>query len=523
VEFLVRGAMNYGEPGVLLAFEEEAPDISQNVASLGFCVDQLIADKKLHIDHIALDDSHLSAAGDYDLDGLFIRLGVAIDKVGAKRVVLDTIETLFAAMGDEAILRAEMRRLLVWLKAKGVTTIITAERGERTLTRHGIEEYVSDCVIVLDHRVVEQMSTRRLRVLKYRGSMHGCNEYPFLIGENGISLLPITSSGLDHVASTARVSSGIPKLDEMMGGQGYFHGSSVLITGNAGIGKTSFAACFVDAACRRGERCLSFLFDESPGQLARNMRSIGIDLAPHIEQDLLRFHATRPSFHTLEMHLAVMQKMIADYGPHNVVIDPISSFSELGNEIEIRATLVRLIDFLKVKGITTLLTSLSRPDKGLERTKEKISSLIDTWLTLCDIELNGERNRGLYLLKSRGMAHSNQIREFVLTNRGVEIISAYVGPGGVLTGSSRLAQEAREKAEQLVARQEIERQQQTLERKRQAVNAKIAALQAEFAADEAEFMRVITQEQAREKRLIEDRQEMGQKRGRSSGAGVETL
>ncbi len=522
MEFLIRGALDYGEPGVLMAFEEETPDLEVNVASLGFDLRQLVAERKLHIDQVQLGDNQMFAAGEFDLDGLFIRLGNAIDKIGAKRVVLDTVETIFTDLPDHSNLRREFRRLIIWLKQKGVTSIITGERGKVTLTRYGIEEYVSDCVIILDHRVNEQILTRRLRVLKYRGSTHGTNEYPFIIGEKGISVLPITSSGLNHIASSERISSGIPALDDMMGGQGYYLGSSILVTGTAGCGKTSTTALFIAAACLRGERCLSFLFEESPSQMIRNMRSIGIDLAAFEKQDLLRFHAIRPSMTGLEMHLAAMQNRVEEFSPHIVVIDPISSFGPLGNVIEIRAMLARLIDYLKLKGITTMLTSLTRADRALESTNEEISSLIDTWLMLRDIELNGERNRGLYVLKSRGMKHSNQIREFVLTDHGIDIKEVYVGPAGVLTGSSRLAQEAREQAEQLSAQQEIDRQQKALDRKRQALNAKIADMRASFAEDEAELTRIIQQEKAREERLRLDRLEMGLKRGSPIGPVTET-
>lgn len=513
MEFLVQGAAQYDEPGAFVAFEETVEDLAKNMASLGFDLDGLVAARKLAVDHIHLERNQFEEIGEYNLEGLFVRLGHLIDSMGAKRVVLDTVETLFATLPNEAIVRTELRRLLGWLKTRGVTVVITGERGDKTLTRYGIEEYVSDCVIVLDHRVAGQTSTRRLRVVKYRGSTHGPDEYPFLIDQHGISVLPITSLGLEHIASCERISSGIARLDVMLGGQGYYRGSSILASGTAGSGKTSMTAHFVDAACQRGERCLMFLFEESPSQLLRNMHSIGIDLEQWTRPDLLRFHAVRPSLHGLEMHLAVMMKLIDEWEPHVVVVDPISGFGGLGDPLQIKAVLVRLVDSLKTRGITLLLTSLTTAGAALEHTEQDISSLIDAWLLLRDIEANGERNRGLYILKSRGMAHSHQIREFILTDHGVELIEVYVGSGGMLTGSARLAQEASERAERLAARQAIERQQLALERKRQVMENKIAALRAEYAAEEAETLRLIDQERQREQRLALDRKDMGRQRG----------
>ncbi|MFO1424084.1 MAG: circadian clock protein KaiC [Candidatus Competibacteraceae bacterium] len=513
MEFLIHGAMQYGEPGAFVAFEETAEDLTKNMASLGVDLDGLAAARKLVVDSINLERIQFEETGEYNLEGLFIRLGHIIHSIGARRVVLDTVETLFATLPNEAVVRAELRRLFGWLKTRGVTAVITGESGDKTMTRYGIEEYVSDCVIVLDHRVTEQISTRRLRVMKYRGSAHGVNEYPYLIDQTGISVLPITSLGLEHVASQERISSGIAPLDAMLGGQGYYRGSSILVSGTAGSGKTSMTAHFTDAACRRGERCLMFLFEESPSQLMRNMSSIGIDLEPWTQQDLLRFHAARPSLYGLEMHLAFTLKLIDEWEPRIVVVDPISSFDALGDPFQIKAMLVRLVDSLKVRGVTTLLTSLTPAGTAQEHTEQEISSLIDTWLLLRDMESNGERNRGLYVLKSRGMAHSHQIREFVLTGHGVELLDVYLGPGGVLTGSARLAQEARERAEQLTARQEVERQQLALERKRQAMESRIAALRAEYAAEEVEALRLIDQEQQREQRLALDRVEMERQRG----------
>jgi circadian clock protein KaiC len=421
MEFLVNGVIDYGEPGVFVAFEENAEELAQNVASLGFDLKKLIKQKKLIIDHIQIERTEIEEAGDYDLNGLFIRLGYAIDKVGAKRVVLDTVEFLFAALPNHAILRAELQRLFRWLKDKGVTAVITAERGEGRMTRFGLEEYVADCVILLDHRVTEQVSTRRLRIVKYRGTLHGTNEYPFLIGKHGISVLPITSLGLEHQASDERVSTGVYELDEMLGGHGYYRGSSILVTGSAGTGKSSLAASFVDAACRRGERCLYFAFEESTIQILRNLRSIGIDLAPHVKKGLLQFHVTRPSQYGLEMHLVTMYDLIRDYKPNIVVLDPITNFFTIGNNAEVKAAITRIVDFLKANQITALFTSYISDQGGAEQSVVDVSSLIDTWVSLRNLERNGERRRGLFILKSRGMAHSHQIRSFDLTDEGIKI------------------------------------------------------------------------------------------------------
>ncbi|MDI1246855.1 MAG: circadian clock protein KaiC [Rhodoferax sp.] len=513
MEFLVHGAQQYKEPGVFMAFEETAEDLTSNVASLGFDLKALVAAKKLALDYVYVERSEIEETGEYDLEGLFIRLGSAIDSIGAKRVVLDTVEALFAGLPNPAILRAELRRLFRWLKQKGVTAVITGERGESTLTRYGIEEYVSDCVIVLDHRVTEQMSTRRLRVAKYRGSVHGTNEYPFLIDEQGIFMLPVTSLGLQHLVSQERISSGIARLDAMLGGKGYYRGSSILVSGTAGSGKTSLAALFAEATCRRGERCLTFLFEESPSQLLRNMRSIGADLQPWVKKGLLRLQASRPSLTGLEMHLSTTLKMINEFEPSVVIVDPISSFGGAGSQAEIKSMLIRLIDFLKARNITVMLVNLTHTgSEAAEQTGEAISSLIDTWLLLRDLEFNGERNRGMYVLKSRGMAHSNQIREFLLSDHGVELADVYVGPAGLLTGSARLAQEAREQAEQVAAQQDAQRQDVVLERKRLAMESQIAALRAEFAASEAEVGQLASEASQRKNRLQDDRQAMGRSR-----------
>jgi circadian clock protein KaiC len=421
MEFLVNGATQYDEPGVFVAFEENADDLAQNVASLGFDLKKLGRQKKLIVDHVHVERSEIEETGDYDLEGLFIRLGHAIDSIGAKRVVLDTIEVLFSALSNQGILRAELHRLFRWLKDKGVTAVITAERGEGSMTRFGLEEYVADCVIMLDHRVNEQVSTRRLRIVKYRGSLHGTNEYPFLIGKHGISVLPITSLGLEHQVSTERVSTGIKELDEMLGGRGFYRGSSILLSGTAGTGKTTLSAAFADEACQRGERCLYFAFEESSNQILRDMHSVGIDLAPHIKKGLLRFHVARPSQYGLEMHLVSMYDLIREFKPSVVIMDPITDFSPVGNTAEIKSAVTRIIDFLKSNQITGLFVTMISGEEAADQTVVGISSLIDAWISLRNLESNGERHRGLFILKSRGMSHSNQIRSFELTNDGIKI------------------------------------------------------------------------------------------------------
>ncbi|MGB9361812.1 MAG: circadian clock protein KaiC, partial [Candidatus Sulfotelmatobacter sp.] len=428
------------------------------------------------------------------------------------RVVLDTIENLFSGLQNEGILRAELRRLFRWLKDKGVTAVITAERGEGALTRHGLEEYVSDCVILLDHRVTDQISTRRLRIVKYRGTAHGTNEYPFLIDEDGFSVLPVTSLGLQHQVSSERISSGIPRLDTMLGGEGFYRGSTVLVSGTAGTGKTSLAAHFVDAACRRGERCLYFSFEESPGQLVRNMQSIGLDLGQWSRKNLLRFHSSRATLYGLEMHLAIIHKIVQEFQPQVVVLDPVGSLIQAGNRRDAHVMLIRLIDFLKQKAITAFLTNLTGGGDAMERTDVEISSIVDSWLFVRDIELGGERNRAMYVLKSRGTAHSNQLREFLLTERGVDLLDVYVGAEGVLTGSSRLSQEAREKAEALARQEEAERRNRERKRKREALEARIAALRKEFEAEEEEAATLDAQESARESILGEERNAMARSR-----------
>ena len=512
LEFLFRGATQYGEPGVLMTFEERAEDIAKNVASLGFDTDALIGEKKLIIDFVKIDRGEIEEHGEYDLEGLFIRLAHSIAAIGAKRVVLDTIEALFAGLSDQAVLRSELRRLFGWLKERGMTTVITGERAGGQLTRQGLEEFISDCVILLDHRVVGQISTRRLRVVKYRGSTHGTNEYPFLIDENGISILPITSFGLEYEVSRERVPTGVPGLDEMLGGLGYYRGSTVLLSGTAGTGKTSMAAHLAQVTCARGERCLFFSFEESASQILRNMRTIGIDLQPFLRKDILRVHSSRPTVSGLEMHLVRMHKLIGQFQPSVVIVDPVSNLQTAGSKEDTTNLFVRLVDFLKKNGILGFLVSLTGGASPLEATDEAISSMVDTWLLLRDLESNGERNKVIYVLKSRGMDHSNQLREFHITSKGVKLVAAYLGPEGVLTGSARLAQKAQEIAAAQVSRQELERKKLALTHRRKAMEAQIEALRAEFRAAEEELRRAVASEKIRLRQIDIDREAMARSR-----------
>jgi len=535
VEFLVRGAVEFGEPGVFMMFEENAAELTANVRSLGFDLDELVKQKKIALDHVHIERSEIEETGEYDLEGLFIRLGYAIDSIGAKRVVLDTVEALFAGLPNHAILRAELRRLFRWLKDRGMTAIITGEKGDASITRYGLEEYVADCVITLDHRVTEQISTRRLRVLKYRGSAHGTNEYPFLIGERGISVLPITSLRLDHAAPAERLSTGIARLDEMLGGQGVFRGSSVLVSGSPGTGKSSISATFVDAACRRGERALLFAYEESSAQILRNMNSIGIDLAPWVQQGLLQIHASRPTLQGLEQHLVTMHDTVQAFRPAVVVVDPISNLTNERSDAEVKPTLMRLIDFLKQQQITTLFTSLTTGGSGTsgsgasgsgtsaaEDSQIGVSSLMDTWLLLRNVEFNGERNRTLYVLKSRGMPHSNQVREFVLSDAGIDLVDVYLGADRVLTGTARVAQAAHERSAAELRRENHERKLRQLASNRKVIEAQIAALNAEGEAEEAEVKFAIAQETLQEKNTHQNSAAMAQLRGGSKASNGQT-
>jgi circadian clock protein KaiC len=516
MEFLVHGASRCGEPGVFFAFEESSDELAQNVRSLGFDLDDLARRRLLSVEHVHVEPNEIQETGAYDLEGLFIRLGFAIDSIGARRVALDTLEILFGGLANEPILRSELRRLFRWLKARELTTVITAERGDGTITRHGLEEYVSDCVILLDHRVVNQVATRRLRVVKYRGSAHGTNEYPFLIDADGLHVVPITAVGLDHPVASERVSSGVQALDAMLDG-GYYRGSSILVSGTAGTGKSSIAAHFVAAACRRGERAVYFSFEESRAQVVRNMRSIGIDLEPHLDDGTLIFHAARPTMCGLESHLAAMHRAVQAADPKVVVIDPIVTFLEVGTAADVKALVTQLADFLKRRQISVLLTSLTSPGASLEQTDVGISSLIDTWLVLCDFESAGERNRGLYVIKSRGMKHSNQVREFLLTDHGIELLDVSIGPDGILLGSARQADKTRRSFDAAVREQEIAGRRRDLELKRQTMEARVATLEAELKAEQEMLDRLLLEEVARRDRVASDRSELARRRQGSAG------
>ena len=511
MEFLVQGATRFGEPGVFIAFEETADELAENVRSLGHDLEALQADNLLAIDHVRVEREEIEEMDGYDLEGLFIRLDLAINSVGAKRVVLDTIETLFASFMNQALLRSELRRLFRWLKDKGVTAVITAERGGGALTRQGLEEYVSDCVILLDHRATEQVSTRRLRIVKYRGTAHGTNEYPFLIDEDGITVVPITSLEVKYNVSEEQVSTGISALDEMLSGGGYYRGSTILVSGTAGTGKTSIAAHLALATCKRGEKCLYFAFEEAEAQFLRNMRSIGINLEPFIRQGVFRFHASRPALQGLEQHLVQMHKLVRQVQPSVVIIDPISNFVAAGSMSDASAMLTRLIDFLKMNGITAMLTNLTSGSE-MEKTDVKISSIVDSWLLLRNIEQDGERNRAMFVLKSRGMAHSNQLREYVVTDGGIDLVDVYIGAEGVLTGSARALQEARDHSEKLAKRQDVERRQRVLDRKRRALESQIAALRSEFETEEENLKQLIEADQDRERSITDTRTDIGRRR-----------
>jgi circadian clock protein KaiC len=517
MEFLVRGISRFDEPGVFVAFEESADDLIANFTSLGFDLAQAEANGQLVIDHIKVARGEMEESGDWDLDGLFLRLGAAIDSVGAKRIVIDTIETLFGAFSNTAILRAELHRLFEWLKERGVTAVITGERGDGILSRHSIEEYVSDCVIVLDHRVTEQTSTRRLRILKYRGSLHGTNEYPFLIGETGVSVLPITSLGLRHSVSTEQVSTGVARLDAMLGDGGFYKGSTVLVSGTAGTGKSTVAAQLCDASCRRGNKALYFAFEESEAEIVRNMSSVGIDLRPWVDAGLLEFRCSRPSILGLEAHLFAMQKAVGEFDPAVVVMDPVSDFLRVGSGEDVSAMLTRQVDFLKARGVTALFTSLVSDAEHAPTTDQQLASLVDVWLFLKTLEGNGEHNRVLYVLKSRGMANSNQIREFLLTNRGIELADVYVGPQGVLTGSARQAQEAKEHSDGTARQEDLEQRQVNLGRRREAVEAQTAALWREF-EDEANIVERLLSHGSTG---VEDRAEQRAEQSRLRGADID--
>jgi circadian clock protein KaiC len=513
LQFLVNGVLKYNEPGVFMAFEEKAEDLMVNVSSLGVDLDKMQKQKKIKIDYVHVDKSEIEETGEYDLSGLFVRLNYAIESIGAKRVVLDTIENLFSGLSNEGILRSEIRRLFQWLKDKKVTTLITGEKGEKTLTRQGLEEYVSDCVILLDHRLQNQISTRLLRVVKYRGTVHGTNEYPFLIDKEGISVLPITSLELNNSVSKEKISSGVPTLDEMLDeGRGFFRGSSILISGTAGTGKTSIGASFAHATCLRKEKCLFFAFEESPAQIIRNMGSIGMNLQEHIDDGLLRFYSSRPTLYGLEMHLVDFHKKIEQYKPRVVVLDPITNLVTIGSVSEVKAMLIRLIDYLQKKQITVMFTALTFNHTVNEQTDEGVSSLVDTWITVRDLESNGERNRGLFIMKSRGMKHSNQVREFTITAKGLKLVDVFLGPSGVLIGSARETQVMEAALGQELKTNAVNRKDREIQRKKNILQANIARLHEEFESLKEELNRTYQEEELRKQIMERNRMELTKKR-----------
>ena len=503
MQFLCRGAMDAGEPGVFIAFEESQAELTANTASLGYDLDQLIADRMLAVDAIYIDPIEIVETGEYDLEALFIRIAGAVQSVGAKRIVIDTVEVLFGSLADPAIVRSELRRLFAWLKAQGLTAVITAERGKEGISRHGIEEYVSDCVILLDHRVIEEQSTRRLRVLKYRGSLHGTNEYPFLIGKRGIAVAPITSLRLEHEVSSERVSTGVPGLDARLSG-GFYRGSSVLISSPSGGGKTTFATAFVDAACARGETALFISFEESTSQLIRNMRSVGFELDRWVEAGLLRFETVRPTMHGLEHHLAWLDDLLDEVRPDVVVIDPIGSVTRAGTSAQLAAMLMRQTDLLKTGGVTSVFTALIGP-KTTGRVESEITSLIDTWLSVDSTESNGERDRLLSVVKSRGMAHSNQFCEFVLTDHGIELLDPYLGNAGVLTGSARLNQQLADVEDTRRETEVLDLHERDLEHQRLAIAARMDELHAELRVQEERLAQVRADHKHRQERTARQR------------------
>jgi len=517
IQYLVRGALDDGEPGVFVAFEETEEDMVKNVASLGFDLRDLEKRKLLALDHIRVERNEIEENGEYDLEGLFIRLSAALESVGAKRLVIDTLETVFGGLTSYGIIRSELKRLFTWLKDRGITTILTAERGEGTLTRHGLEEYVSDCVVLLDHRVRDQISTRRIRVVKYRGSTHGSNEYPFLIDHQGLTVVPITTSDLQHAVSMERISSGISGLNEMLHGPGYYRGSTILVTGTAGCGKSSLAAHFVAAGCARGERSVYVSYEESEAQIVRNMKSIGLELEGFVRSGLLLIIAHRPTSFGLEGHLAVLHKLVADFSPHNVVIDPISTMGNAAESYDAHLMLVRMIDFFKGRGITTLLTNLISGASALEATDVQVSSLVDTWLMVRADETNGERTRTIYVLKSRGMSHSHQLREFRITSDGIQLIEPYVGSAGVLTGTARALQETEEMRARRRRIEDIDRSRRLMETKREVLARKVATLEAEFDAELIEFEAGAQSEASYDEEMEQERGIMETMRGKKQG------
>ena len=386
IDFLINGALNYKEHGVFMSFEETPDELYKDVASLNLDLKVLVSQKKIALEHVVLERKDVQEK-DFNLEGLLIRLEHAIESVNAKRVVLDSIESLFAGITDNGILRLEIKRLFGWLKEKQVTAIVTGEPGQDSYTHHGMEQYISDCIILLDNRVDEEVSVRRIRVVKYRGSNHGTNEYPFVIDDDGLSVIPITSAGLDQPGTAKRVSTGISSLDKLFKGVGYTKGSTILTSGTAGTGKTSLAAAFAIETCKRGERCLFLSYEESAGQLTQNMKSIGFNFEPLIKKGLLKIVSTRPTFFGLEKHLLDLYKTIEEFKPKSVVIDPLTSLIGEGSPREVRSMITRMIDVLKTQGITGFFTSLVSSTAQNDTSGEiGVSSLIDTWIVVRELE-----------------------------------------------------------------------------------------------------------------------------------------
>jgi len=513
VEFIYKGAKEFDEPGVFVAFEETPEELQKNVASLGWDLQELISSKKLIIEHIQINPSEIIETGEYTLDGLLLRLEAAIDEIGAKRLAIDTLEVLFGSYTNNFILRSEIQRLFRFLKKRKITTLITGEKGEGRLTRHGLEEYVSDCVISLEHSLNKGIATRRLRVVKYRGSRHGTNEYPFFIDKDGFSLMPITDLEMNYDISSEKLSTGISRLDTMFGGEGIYRGSSILISGTAGTGKSTLAMTFAKASCQRGEPCLFISFEEAPNQIIRNMHSVGFKLDKFLKKELLHFYSTRPTMMGLEEHLYMLQSLIEKNGPQMVIVDPITNLLSISSDLEVKWMFTRLIDYIKRKNITIVMTDLTEQDNFYrESSTVGISSLIDTWIFLRDMENGGEKNKGLYILKARGLNHSNQIREFRITSGGINLLDVYTGPGGVLTGSARIAQMVNDKLEELKRNQQIESKQKQLELMRKHMELKIAEIKAEFAKQETELQQLIEQERVKQQMVEAAKKEMAKSR-----------
>jgi len=485
MEFLVKGALKYNEPGVFMSFEETREELATNMESLHFDLDSLIKKRKIYIEYLEIDKSQNIEAGRYDLEGLFVRLQNAITSIGAKRVVLDSLDALFYGLNNNAI-RPEIKRLFKWLKEKEVTAIITSESDNGFSTKNGLEQYVADCVIALDNRTVNQTTTRRIKIVKMRGSVHGINEYPFSIDMNGISVLPLISQLANQSLSTVRISSGVKDLDGMLDGKGFFEGSSILVSGSAGTGKTSIAISLINATCIKKIRGLYCAFEESSSQITRNMLSIGLDIEPYIKSGVLKMYSSRPTIQNLELHLIAIQKIIEEFDPKIIVLDPITNLIAEGINTEIRQMLAHFVDFLKSKNITVLFTAaITLETVKSNPSDEGISAMVDTWILVRDIETNSERNRGIYILKSRGMNHSTQVREFVITDNGLSLLPIYISAGGILTGSAKLEHTLQKEEQNKLFKNEIKTRNSEIERKRKMMEENIALLKTNFESEVA--------------------------------------